>query len=86
VTIVVALVEMGQGTFTSVPMLIAEELEVDLAKIRIEQAPPDEKVYGHPIYGAQVTGGSGSMPAAWKALRQTGATAKAMLPLLHPLI
>ena len=79
VTIVVALVEMGQGTFTAVPMLIAEELEVDLARIRIEQAPPDEKVYGHPIYGAQVTGGSGSMPAAWKALRQTGATAKAML-------
>ena len=79
ITIVVALVEMGQGTFTAVPMLIAEELEVDLARIVIEQAPPDEKVYGHPIYGAQVTGGSGSMPGAWKALRQTGATAKAML-------
>ena len=79
VTIVVALVEMGQGTFTAVPMLIAEELEVDLANVRIEQAPPDEKVYGHPIYVAQVTGGSGSMAGAWKALRQTGATAKAML-------
>lgn len=79
VTIVVALVEMGQGTFTSVPMLIAEELEVDLAKVKLEQAPPDEKRYGHPLYGIQVTGGSGSMPGAWKVLRQTGATAKAML-------
>lgn len=79
VTIVVALVEMGQGTFTSVPMLIAEELEIDLAKVRLEQAPADEKRYGHPVYGLQVTGGSGSMPAGWSVLRQTGATAKAML-------
>lgn len=79
VTIVVALVEMGQGTFTSVPMLIAEELEVDLGKVTLEQAPPDEKRYGHPLYGLQVTGGSSSMPGAWKVLRQTGATAKAML-------
>jgi isoquinoline 1-oxidoreductase beta subunit len=79
VTIVVALVEMGQGTLTAIPMLIAEELEVDLSKVRIEQAPADEKRYGHPLYGLQITGGSASIQAAWKGLRQAGATAKAML-------
>jgi CO/xanthine dehydrogenase Mo-binding subunit len=79
VTIVVALVEMGQGTFTSIPMLIAEELEVDLSKVTVEQAPADEKVYGHPLYILQTTGGSASVPAAWAKLRQVGATAKLML-------
>jgi CO/xanthine dehydrogenase Mo-binding subunit len=79
VTIVVGLVEMGQGTFTSIPMLIAEELEVDLSKVKIEQAPADEKRYGHPLYGLQVTGGSASIQAAWGKLRQAGATAKLML-------
>ena len=79
VTIVVALVEMGQGTFTSIPMLIAEELEVDLSKVKVEQAPADEKTYGHPLYGLQVTGGSASIQGAWAKLRQVGATAKLML-------
>lgn len=79
VTIVVALVEMGQGTFTSIPMLIAEELEVDLSKVRVEQAPADEKTYGHPLFVLQVTGGSASVPGAWAKLRQVGATAKLML-------
>lgn len=79
VTIVVSLVEMGQGTFTSIPMLIAEELEVDLAQVRVEQAPADEKAYGHPLFGLQVTGGSASIQAAWARLRQAGATAKLML-------
>jgi isoquinoline 1-oxidoreductase subunit beta len=79
VTIVVALVEMGQGTFTSIPMLIAEELEVDLSRVKVEQAPADEKAYGHPLYVLQTTGGSASVPAAWAKLRQVGATAKLML-------
>ena len=79
VTIVVALVEMGQGTFTSIPMLIAEELEVDMAQVRVEQAPADEKNFGHPLYGLQTTGGSASVKAAWAKLRQVGAVAKAML-------
>lgn len=79
VTIVVALVEMGQGTLTAIPMLIAEELDADLASVRVEQAPADEKRYGHPLYGLQITGGSASIQAAWKALRHSGATARAML-------
>lgn len=79
VTVVVALVEMGQGTFTSIPMLIAEELEVGLDQVRVEQAPANEKIYGHPLYGLQVTGGSASVQAAWAKLRQAGATARVML-------
>ena len=79
VTIVVALVEMGQGTFTSIPMLIAEELDVDMARVRVEQAPADEKRFGHPLYGLQTTGGSASVKAAWAKLRQVGAVAKSML-------
>ncbi|SFU83228.1 xanthine dehydrogenase family protein molybdopterin-binding subunit [Pseudoduganella namucuonensis] len=79
ITIIVALVEMGQGTFTSVPMLIAEELEVELSKVKVEPAPADEKTFGHPLYGLQITGGSASIQGAWAKLRQVGATAKQML-------
>jgi isoquinoline 1-oxidoreductase beta subunit len=45
VTLTMPYVEMGQGTYTSIPMLIAEELEVDLSQVRLEHAPPDEKRY-----------------------------------------
>src|ERR1700731_1288257 len=44
-------VEMGQGTYTSIPMLIAEELEVDLSQVQLEHAPPNEKLYGNPLLG-----------------------------------
>jgi isoquinoline 1-oxidoreductase beta subunit len=44
-------VEMGQGIYTAIPMLIAEELEVDLKQVRLEHAPPDEKLYGNPLLG-----------------------------------
>jgi isoquinoline 1-oxidoreductase beta subunit len=72
-------VEMGQGTYTSIPMLIAEELEVDLNQIRLEHAPPNEKLYANPLLGVQATGNSNAMRGAWHPLRQAGATAKAML-------
>jgi isoquinoline 1-oxidoreductase beta subunit len=73
-------VEMGQGTYTSISMLIAEELEVDLTQVRLEHAPPDEKLYGNPLLGGiQATGGSTAMRAAWQPLRQAGATARVML-------
>ena len=51
-------VEMGQGTYTSIPMLIAEELEVDLRQVRLEHAPPNEKLYANPLLGVQATGNS----------------------------
>src|SRR6267142_676653 len=73
-------VEMGQGTYTSIPMLIAEELEVDLSQVRLEHAPPDEKLYGNPLLGGvQATGNSNAVRAAWQPLRQAGATARTMV-------
>ena len=59
VTLVMPQVEMGQGTYTSMPMLIAEELEIELSRVRLEHAPADDKLYGNPIIrSSQVTGGS----------------------------
>ncbi|MDH4553948.1 xanthine dehydrogenase family protein molybdopterin-binding subunit [Pseudomonas sp. BN417] len=72
-------VEMGQGTYTSMPALIAEELEVSLDQVVIEHAPADDKRYANPMLGFQVTGGSTSVPANWKPLRQAGATARVLL-------
>ncbi|HZW13471.1 MAG TPA: xanthine dehydrogenase family protein molybdopterin-binding subunit [Noviherbaspirillum sp.] len=79
VTLVVHKVEMGQGTFTSMPMLLAEELEVDLAKVQLEQAPANNKLYADPLLGGQVTGGSTSVRGAWEPLRQAGAKARTVL-------
>src|SRR6266576_3846672 len=72
-------VEMGQGTYTSIPMLIAEELEVDLKQVRLEHAPPNEKLYVNPLLGVQATGNSNAMRGAWKPLREAGAAARTML-------
>ena len=73
-------VEMGQGTYTSIPMLIAEELDVELNQVRLEHAPANEKLYGNPLLGGiQATGNSNAVRAAWQPLRQAGATARAML-------
>src|SRR5712671_7139978 len=66
-------VEMGQGTYTSIPMLIAEELEVDLQQVRLEHAPPNEKLYANPMLGVQATGNSNAIRGAWKPLREAGA-------------
>jgi isoquinoline 1-oxidoreductase subunit beta len=73
-------VEMGQGTYTSISMLIAEELEVELKQVRLEHAPPNEKLYGNPLLaGVQATGNSNAIRAAWKPLREAGAVARTML-------
>jgi isoquinoline 1-oxidoreductase subunit beta len=79
VSFVVHKVEMGQGTFTAIPMLIAEELDVDLQKVKLVQAPADNTRYADPLLGGQVTGGSTSVRGAWEPLRQAGATARAVL-------
>jgi isoquinoline 1-oxidoreductase subunit beta len=73
-------VEMGQGTYTAIAMLIAEELEVELKQVRLEHAPPNEKLYGNPLIGGvQATGGSSAMRGAWQPLRQAGAVARTLL-------
>jgi isoquinoline 1-oxidoreductase subunit beta len=72
-------VEMGQGTYTSIPMLIAEELEVDLKQVQVEHAPPNERLYANPLLGVQATGNSNAIRGAWQPLRQAGAVARTML-------
>jgi isoquinoline 1-oxidoreductase subunit beta len=72
-------VEMGQGTYTSIPMLIAEELGVSLNHVKLDHAPPNEKLYANPLLGVQATGNSNAMRGAWKPLREAGATARVML-------
>jgi isoquinoline 1-oxidoreductase subunit beta len=72
-------VEMGQGTYTSIPMLIAEELDVSLKQVHLEHAPPNEKLYVNPLIGVQATGNSNAIRGAWKPLRQAGATVRSML-------
>ena len=78
VTVISAHSEMGQGIYTSLPMLLNEELEADWSKIRVESAPVD-KVYNHPVFGVQMTGGSTTSPAEWVRYRKMGAIARVML-------
>jgi isoquinoline 1-oxidoreductase beta subunit len=66
VTLVMPQVEMGQGIYTAQAMLIAEELEVDLATVQLEHAPANNKLYANPLLGFQVTGGSTSVRAFWE--------------------
>src|SRR2546422_5835704 len=78
VRIIVARSEMGQGVATSLPMLVAEELEADWSKVKIEFAPAD-KAYTNPMFGMQGTGGSTSVRAAFTPLRKAGAAARELL-------
>jgi len=78
ITIVVNKSEMGQGVYTSLPMLIAEELEADWSRIRVESAPV-ASVYNHTGFGMQMTGGSSSIPSSWEQMRRVGASARVLL-------
>ncbi len=78
-TLVMPQVEMGQGTYTAIPMIIAEELDADFGKIELKHAPPNEKLYANPMLGVQATGNSNSIRAFWKPLRLAGAATRAML-------
>jgi len=78
VTILCARSEMGQGVVMAMPTLVAEELEVDLRKIKVDFAPPGE-VYINSMLGAQLTGGSTSVRDGWEKLRIAGAQARSML-------
>ncbi len=78
VTITVGQSEMGQGVLTSLPMIVADELEVDWADVGFEQGPAGQ-AYANPIYGAQITGGSSSIKGFFMPLRKSAATVREML-------
>ena len=78
VTVIANHSEMGQGIYTGLAMIVAEELDADWSKVRVEPAPADP-VYNHTLYGAQITGGSTSTWTEWERLRKAGASARAML-------
>ena len=78
-TLVMPQVEMGQGVYTSIAMILAEELDADFSRVKLEHAPANDKLYGNPIFGIQVTGNSNSIRAFWTPLRKAGASARAML-------
>jgi isoquinoline 1-oxidoreductase beta subunit len=78
VTVIVNHSEMGQGVYTALPMLVAEELDADWQKVRVEPAPVDP-AYNHTAFGIQMTGGSTSTWSEYERLRKAGATARAML-------
>jgi isoquinoline 1-oxidoreductase subunit beta len=78
-TLVMPQVEMGQGVYTSISMIMAEELDVDFSQVTLEHAPPSDKLYGNPMFGIQATGNSNSIRAWWKPLRTASAGARAML-------
>jgi isoquinoline 1-oxidoreductase subunit beta len=79
VTMVMPMVEMGQGTYTSLPMLLAEELEVPLEQVRLEHAPANDALYANSILHVQSTGLSSSIRAFWTPLRQAGAVGRTLM-------
>jgi isoquinoline 1-oxidoreductase beta subunit len=79
VTFTIPQVEMGQGIYTALAMLLAEELDAPFDAVTVLAAPPDDKLYLNPVFGFQVTGGSTSVRAFWDPMRIAGAAARAML-------
>jgi isoquinoline 1-oxidoreductase beta subunit len=78
ITVIVDRSEMGQGVYTALPMLLAEELNIDVGAIQIEAAPVGD-AYVSPGNGGQITGTSNSVQESWDKLRMAGATARTML-------
>jgi isoquinoline 1-oxidoreductase subunit beta len=78
-TLVMPQVEMGQGIYTALAMVLAEELDVGAEQVVLETAPPNDQLYGNPIFGLQATGGSTSVRAFWMPMRKAGASARAVL-------
>ena len=79
VTLVMPMAEMGQGVYTALSMLLAEELEVDLDQIQVQHAPANDVLYSNSILQSQLTGLSSSVRAFWTPLRQAGAVGRNML-------
>ena len=78
-TLIMPQVEMGQGIYTAVATILAEELDADFAQVTLEHAAANDKLYANPAFGIQATGGSTSVRVFWKPLREAGASARAML-------
>jgi isoquinoline 1-oxidoreductase beta subunit len=80
VTVISKHLEMGQGTYTGLATIVAEELDADWSQVRVESAPADAKRYNNLLWGpAQGTGGSTAVANSWEQLRKAGASARAML-------
>jgi isoquinoline 1-oxidoreductase beta subunit len=79
VTLILPYAEMGQGAYTSQVQILAEELEVDISQVSVQAAPPNEALYSNPLFGGQITGGSGSLRGAWATLRTAGAACRIIL-------
>src|SRR5262245_28665092 len=71
--------EMGQGSLTSLPLILAEELDADWAKVKIVVAPPNDDLYKNPVFGYMYTAGSNAVTAYFKPLRQFGAQVRKVL-------
>ena len=79
VTVVSPSVEMGQGTYTALPMLVADELDVNMSDVGVAHAPASDKLYANPVLGAQITGGSTAVRGFFKPMREAGAAAREMI-------
>lgn len=79
VTLLSKHIEFGQGPWTGLATLVAEELDADWAQMRVEHAPADVTKYANSMFGAQGTGGSTAIANSYMQLREAGATARAML-------
>ena len=79
VTLIMPQVEMGQGIYTGIAMILAEELDAAFDRVTLEAAPPNDKLYGNPTFGIQVTGNSNSVRAFWLPLRRAAASTRALL-------
>lgn len=79
VTLVIPQVEMGQGIYTGLAMVLADELDADWSKVRVDHAPEDKRLYANAILDEQITGGSSSVRAFWMPMRKAGAGARACL-------
>jgi isoquinoline 1-oxidoreductase beta subunit len=79
ITLIMPQVEMGQGIFTAIAMILAEELDAAFDQVVVEAAPPNDKLYANPTFGLQVTGNSNSIRAFWLPLRKAAAGTRAIL-------
>jgi len=79
ITVIIKHIEFGQGPFTGLSTLVAEEMDADWGQMRAESAPADDEKYKNLLFGLQATGGSTAMANSYTQMRKAGAAARAML-------